>query len=92
VPLGMPYVRDEEDPTVELLLVASDFARCGQEFPLVAASEFLGMLTAHGIPSSDAFVAAHYVREVGALYGEAANADAYLEAAYRLMGGNGATG
>lgn len=88
--MPMPYVLDEGDPIVELLLVAADFARCGYEFPLVAAAEFLGMVTARGFPSGDAFVAAHYVREVGALYGTSANADAFLEAAYRRMEGNGA--
>lgn len=75
-------VRTEDDPAVELLLCASDLARRGVDFALTAAVEALGL--AFTDAALDAALAA---REVGALYGESMSADAYLEAAYRLMEG-----
>jgi hypothetical protein len=93
--VGMPYVLNEEDPVVELLLCASDLARRGVAFPLSAAVEALGhtpLVTRYAVFAPAAFTAAMEAREVGALYGEAMNADAFLEAAYRLMGGTSAAG
>jgi hypothetical protein len=80
-----PYrepVRTEDDPSVELLLCAADLAVRGVAFALTAAVEALGLQFTE--PALDAAFAA---REVGALYGESMSADAYLEAAYRLMEG-----
>jgi hypothetical protein len=80
-----PYrepVRTEEDPAVEILLCAADLAHCGVEFALSAAVEALGL--SFTVIAMEAALAA---REVGALYGESMCADAFLEAAYRLMEG-----
>lgn len=78
-----PYrepIRTEDDPVVELLLCAADLARRGMEFGLSAAVEALDINY-----SMTALEAALAAREVGALYGKSMSADAYLEAAYRLM-------
>jgi hypothetical protein len=90
----MPYVLNETDPSVELLLCASDLARRGARFPLAAAVDALGLSP----PGSSVrfapcvFVAAVEAREVGSLYGDSMSADAFLEAAYRLMEGKSAAG
>jgi hypothetical protein len=65
---------------VELLLCASDLARNGVQYALSMAVDELDMQY-----TLTALVAALEARDVGALYGEAMNADAYLEAAYRVM-------
>lgn len=80
------HVRTEDDPVVELLLCASDLARRGVGFALTAAVELLDCSF-----TTTAMEAALTAREVGSLYGESMGADAYLEAAYRVMEGKGAS-
>ena len=71
---------DEDQAVVEVLLCASDLARTGADFALTAAVEALGLQY-----TLTAIIAAYEVRDVGKLYGEAMSADAYLEAAYRII-------